>query len=449
MSLRNKQVFVLGFALFAMFFGAGNLIFPPLLGRISGGSYIFSTAGFWLTGVGLPLLGIIAVARRGGGLDRMAVPVSPLFAIILTTMTILILGPLFAVPRTCATTFELAVLPNLPFINSWVFSFLYFGAVLFFALNPSSAVDRIGAYLAPGLFITLTALITMGVARPISHIPDGRLENAFGTGFLEGYQTMDLIAATVFGMILLNAVREKWVPDGAGRMRIVVIAGLIAASCLAFIYGGLIYLGASTSSIPSDFTRVELLIFINNSVLGGLGKYGLAIAVGLACLTTAIALVVIHAKYISELTRSRLSYRWMCIITVAVSLVISNVGVENIIKFAVPLLVSLYPVIIVLVVLSFFDGSIRNRNIYRGAVIGAFAVGAIKACLVLWPDWKAMDDVYSMIPLSGLEMGWILPAIISGLIGAAVRPKGERVAFDEQQTCRIVQKLREAEVGEG
>ncbi len=418
-----KLIIVLGFALFAMFFGAGNLIFPPTLGRMAGDDFVLAMLGFVLTGVGLPFLGVLAVAKSEGGIEHMARRVHPKFAMVLTTVMILAIGPLLAIPRTCATTYELGMQPLVPWMNSWAFSALYFAAVLFFALNPLSVVDRIGKILTPLLLASLFIIIIAGILHPLGAIGAGTLPHAFGKGFVEGYQTMDLIAAVIFGIIMYNDIRSKGFYEKSKQLKIIILAGCISTGGLALVYAGLVYVGATTMGIAGEFTRTGLLNYVSNQLLGVWGSATLAMAVAMACLTTAIGLVVMSGEYFNKLTHGRLNYRFVCIAVSLVSLVFANAGVEQIIKVAVPPLVALYPVVMVLVILTLIGGRIQNRNVWRGAVLGAFAVGVMESIHAMGIKMPASERMYDVLPFTQHGLGWVVPAVALGLLGALLRPR--------------------------
>ncbi len=423
----RKLVVVLGFALFAMFFGAGNLIFPPSLGRLAGFDYWYAMVGFVLTGVGLPLMGVIAVAKSEGGIDHIARRVDPSLAMLLSIIIMLAIGPMLAIPRTCATTFELGIKPLLPWLGSWPFSFLYFGIVLFFALNPLSVIDRIGKILTPLLLIALLTIIVVGVMHPVGSVTKGTMPYAFGGGFKEGYQTMDLMGAVIFGIIILNEVRAKGLFDKAKQLKVIILAGCISALGLAVVYGGLMYLGATASGLSKAYTRTELLSFIASSVLGRWGSLALALAVSMACLTTAIGLTVMCGEYFNKISRRRLNYKAICVTVAAISLVFSNAGVEQIVKLAVPPLVALYPVVMVLVIMSLISRWLENRNIWRGAVLGAFIVGILESSKAMEIEVPAGTWVYEILPLTDQGLGWLLPAVVLGVLGAFVRPRARAI----------------------
>ncbi len=431
----RKTAIVVGFALFAMFFGAGNLIFPPTLGRLFGDRFAFSLLGFVITGVGLPLMGIMAVARAEGGIDHMARRVSPFFAKALSLALMLAIGPFLAIPRTCATTYELAVAPNFPFINSWLFSAIYFGIVLFFALNPLSVIDRIGKILTPLLLASLAAMIAKGIVSPIaSPVPTTEL-HPFGKSLIEGYQTMDLMAATIFGIVLLNDLRSKGIFERAAQVKLIINAGLIAAVSLAIVYGGLNFLGATTSALPDQLSRTELLIFISNTLLGRASGVFLGVAVSMACLTTAIGLIVVCGEYFNKFSYGKLNYRWICIAIAAVSFFFANAGVEKIISIAVPVLVTLYPVVMVVVILSLFAWKLKNRNVWRGAVTGALVAGILEAIHASGASIDVTERIWEVLPLTHLGIGWVAPAAILGGLGALIMQRRAVKSFRVLAVC--------------
>ncbi len=421
MIVRKRQILVLGFALFAMFFGAGNLIFPPTLGRLFGDRYWLAIPGFLLTGVGLPLMGILAVAKADGGIDKIAARVDRRIAKILTLAVMLAIGPLLAIPRTCATTFELGIAPNFPWLNTWLFSFAYFAVVLVFTVNPLSVVDLIGKILTPLLLLALLALIVSGVIWPVALPAATMHSHVFGRSLVEGYQTMDLMAATIFGIVMLNDLKNKGIGDKRAQISTIVKAGIISACGLAVVYGGLIYLGATSGAISGDLTRTELLVAISQRLMGTAGATVLGVAVSMACLTTAIGLTAVCGEYFSELKKGRIGYKSVCVAVCAVSFVLSNAGVEMIVRIAIPALVALYPTVMVMVVLTLFSGVLRRRNIWRGAVAGAFSYGIIDALHRSGIEAESINALFDVLPLTNHGLGWLLPAAILGIAGGLVR----------------------------
>lgn len=433
--MNRRITIVLGFALFAMFFGAGNLIFPPSLGKLAGLSFPLAALGFLLTGVGLPLLGIIAVAKSEGGIDHIARRIDPRFSKALAVIIMLAVGPLFAIPRTCATTYEIAILPSMPYVSSWLFSAAFFAVVLWFALNPLAVVDRIGKILTPILLVSLLLMIVRGITHPISAPVDTALLNPFGTGLIEGYLTMDMIGATIMGIVILNEVRSKGVFDKRSQIGIIVRAGLISAISLAIIYGGLTYLGATTSAQAESLTRTGLLLTIAHALFGGFGGPVLGIIVAAACLTTAIGLTVVCGEYFNKLSYGRLSYKAVCVVVAAVSLILSNAGVETIVHFAVPVLITLYPTVMAVVILCIVGKPLENRNIWRGSVAGALGVGILHALHAAGVEAWPIPWINHNLPLSSMGIGWVLPAVVLGAIGAFFRVRKPERSFRILAVC--------------
>jgi len=420
----NKKTFdigLVGFALFAMFFGAGNLIFPPYMGFLSGSSWNVALIGFLITGIGMPLMGIIASARAGGTVEHLAGRVGPRFARILSIVIILAIGPLLAIPRTAAVTYEMGILPNLPWVSRALGSLIFFGITFFFALNESKVVDKIGKILTPFLLITLLFIILKGIFFPLAEPSQGSLSNPFSSAFREGYQTMDAMASIVFAEIIIAALIFKGYEKVKDQVKMASLAGIIAASGLGFVYGGLMYLGATSRSLfPEGIERTDLLINIAYQILGNTGKIALGLAVSLACLTTSIGLTATVADYFSSITKGRLKYKLICVVTVLFSGVFATVGVNKIVQIAVPFLVMVYPVAIILILFTIFGGKKISRKVYAGAVIGALAISVFDALTNAGLPIAFANNLISYIPLAKDGFPWVIPAIFGGSTGALI-----------------------------
>jgi branched-chain amino acid:cation transporter, LIVCS family len=431
MNKKTSDVVVVGFALFAMFFGAGNLIFPPYLGFLSGSVWSIAMLGFLITGIGIPLLGIIASARAGGSVEHLAGRVGPGFARILSIGIILAIGPLLAIPRTGATTFELGVRPNWPGASPALASLVFFGITLFFALNRSKVIDKIGKFLTPVLLATLLLLILKGIFTPLASPIQGSLAAPFSSGFREGYQTMDALASVVFAEIIIAALVFKGYQKISDQVKLASLAALIAASGLGFVYGGLMYLGATAGSLFSpDIERTALLINIAQGILGGSGKVVLGLAVSMACLTTSIGLTATVGDYFSSITKGKLKYKAVCVATVLFSGVFATVGVTRIVKIAVPLLVLAYPTVVCLIALTIAGRKTIHRAVYVGSIAGALSTSVFDALSAAGLPVAAADGLIAHIPLAQAGFPWILPAIAGGVVGAIVALAGRRRPSD-------------------
>lgn len=416
MTQKRKDILVVGFALFAMFFGAGNLIFPPALGQGAGVELFPAILGFLLTGVGLPILGIIAVSKSGGDLVSLASKANKRFGIFLACGVILTIGPLVAIPRTSATTYEMAIAPFFPNFDPIVFSVLYFIIVLVFVLKPSSLIDNIGKILTPILLLTIITIIAKGIFNPQGMLINTGITNSFSNGFSEGYQTMDAMGATVLGGIIIGAIRAKGYTKNKDISEITLKAGMVAGLGLTIIYGGLAYLGASAGDLPMDLSRPEFIIQITSNLLGFFGQTLLAIAVGMACLTTSIGLTATVGEFFNKSSGGKLDYKATCISTAVVSMGISNMGVDKIVSLAKPVLLVLYPMIIVLVALAFLDKYVKSVEVYKGAVFSTFLISIFDVIGKFIAPIPGLTVMMQGLPLATHGFGWISPAIIMGLI---------------------------------
>ena len=212
-----RDCIIVGFALFAMFFGAGNLIFPPLLGFITGSEWFITFIAFSITGICIPILGIFAMGKAGGDVQHFAGKVHPVFAVVFGTVIMLGIGPLLALPRTAATTYEIGVLPFTTSISPLVSSIIFFTIVLIFSIKPSKVIDTIGKYLTPVLIIVLAAIVIRAFIAPLGPLENPPPQNFFLKGFLEGYQTMDALAAMLFATIIINNIQERGYSDKISR----------------------------------------------------------------------------------------------------------------------------------------------------------------------------------------------------------------------------------------
>ncbi|MGB5824432.1 MAG: branched-chain amino acid transport system II carrier protein [Proteocatella sp.] len=422
MDKKQTDILVVGFALFAMFFGAGNLIFPPYLGVIAGDKWPMAMAGFLVTGIGLTLLGIVAIAISGTSINDMADKVHPKFGAVLGSVIMIIIGPLFAIPRTAATTFEIAIKPIMPGSSNLVFILIFFAITLYFAIKPASVVDNIGKILTPVLLVVLLVIIGKGIINPIGEVAVLSEPVGFAKGFSEGYQTMDTLGSVILASIVIESIIAKGYTDKKTRVNMTIKAGMIAAVGLSVVYIGLMYLGAGLSStFDGTVERTTLIIAITEGVLGGFGKYALGITVGLACLTTSIGLTSAAGDFFSNLTKGKLSYSLVAITTVVISALIASMGVEKIVSFSVPILCLVYPVVIVLIVMTvLFGAKVKSRAPYAGAVLGTFIVSFIDFLIGMGAQSPILTSIQTSLPFAKAGFGWIIPAIVTSMIFVAV-----------------------------
>lgn len=420
---KNKDIFLTGFALFAMLFGAGNLIFPPMLGYETNSTWLITIIAFVITGVGFPFLGIISVSIVGNNMDDFANRVSPIFSKIFAIISILTIGPMLAIPRTGATAYEITFLYNgldSP-IYKYAYLILYFAIVILFSLRASKVIDRVGKILTPILLILLILIIIKGIFATDLYINSDTYPHAFKKGFLEGYQTMDTIASIAYAGIILKSIKNGRNLDRKQEFSFLIKAGLVAIGSLAIIYIGFAFIGAKMHSVLVTEDKIELLVKMTSHLLGKYGTIILAVCVAGACLTTAIGLVATVGEYFSNITKVK--YETIVILTVFSSFLLSILGVESIIKIAVPILVLIYPVIISLIILNIFHKYIVNDNIYKGVVLFTGIVGLIEALQVLNLKNDTITSIYEILPFSDFGLTWLLPGILGFIIFSFLKKK--------------------------
>ncbi|SHF71826.1 branched-chain amino acid transport system II carrier protein [Ornithinibacillus halophilus] len=442
--LSFSSYLVIGVMLFALFFGAGNLIFPAQLGQAAGTNLWPSVFGFLITGVGLPLLGILAMGFSGSkNLQELASRVNPIYAVAFTSLLYLTIGPFFAAPRTGAVAFDIAIAPNIGEDSSklilFIFTIVFFSISLWFSLKPADIVKNVGRILAPGIVILLGILLIVVIINPIGSIQsplEAYQSGAFTTGFLEGYNTMDALASLVFGIIVINAIRSMGVTTKKGIMAATVKSGVIAISFLGLIYVGIAYLGAvSTEQFGIFETGGPVLSSAAEYYFGTFGSLLLSIVIILACLTTNIGLMTACGEYFHQLL-PRFSYRTLVIFFTTVTFVIANFGLSNIISFSIPVLMFLYPLAIVLMLLTFLSPLFNHsRMVYVLTIAVTFVISFVDGLKSLYSSlgitgygfFQPLVSYFEeVLPFYENGLGWLAPALvvilITGLI-AKLQPR--------------------------
>ncbi|GAA3651002.1 branched-chain amino acid transport system II carrier protein [Asaccharospora irregularis] len=427
MGKKMKDTVVVGFALFAMFFGAGNLIFPPYLGVISGQNWLTSFSGFVLADVGLALLAILAATKFNGDVNKMFSRAGNKLNIILGSAIVICIGPLLAIPRTAATTFEMGIQPIFGNFNTIIFSIIFFAVTLVLTIKPSKVVDIVGSFLTPALLVALAILIIKGIMSPLGNInPQPAIDNLFSEGVAQGYQTMDTLGAVVFATVIILSITNKGYTTEKEKVSMSLKSGLVAAVGLCLVYGGLCYLGATVSEMyGKDVNQTALIVSITEGLLGSTGKVILALIVSLACLTTSIGLTSAAGQYFSGLTKGKLKYEHIVIGICVFSAVVSNLGVSNIIKYSAPILSMVYPATVTLIILALFGEKISNDNVFKAATYMALFI----SILTVIDSMSVKIPAIHLLPLDSLGFNWIVPVLIAGIIGNFI-PSGSKEALE-------------------
>ncbi|WP_036381163.1 branched-chain amino acid transport system II carrier protein [Muricauda sp. MAR_2010_75] len=419
--MNKKKLTITAFALFSLFFGAGNLILPPLLGFKSGNSWWLVTVGFCLSAVLIPLLGILAHARLQGTLFDFAKKVSPTFSLV---YCFLIYGIAIALPspRTASVTHEMAVQPiwNSPSI---VTSLIYFSLVFVFAINRSKVLDVVGKLLTPGILLILLLIVITAIGTLDFDFSTSTLRHPFSDGILEGYQTFDAIGAVVVGAVIIVSINIKdKTASYAAKKDLIRKAGFWAGLGLFLVYAGLILTGALFSDIfADDISRTALLSGISTETLGSTATLFLSLLVSLACFTTAVGIITGTSDFIkARFNDSNLAYRVTALLGCVLGVLIGQFNVGYIIAVALPALMFIYPITIVLILLNVLPYKLASPTVFKWVVITTIVfsipdfLGTLGVALTSehYPEW---------LPLTQYQLGWVLPALVAFVVGNVVQ----------------------------
>ncbi|MBS4931347.1 MAG: branched-chain amino acid transport system II carrier protein [Clostridiales bacterium] len=420
--LDRKNRLLMGITLFSMFFGAGNLIFPPFVGAMAGQSSVIASIGFALSAIGLPILGVAAVTKSGG-LETLASRVHKKFAFVYILILYLSIGPCLAIPRTASTSFSMAVVPFVKEVkegHQLIYSILFFVVAMLIALKPEKLTEYLGKKLTPCLLVLIVIIFIGSFLHPAGKLAlptGGYQELPMIKGFLDGYQTMDTLAALNFGMIIAMNIREKGIQKEQSIMRETIFAGWIAGIILCIVYGMLFYAGAiSSETFKGAKDGTEILTALTQFLFGRVGVIILALVFLIACLNTCIGLLSCCGKYFHSIV-PKISYRNWVFLFAFVSMIISNIGLTKILELSVPVLNAIYPVAIVLIILAYMEPFIgRYRAIYPFVVTLCVVSSVIevleKKNIVIY----GITTLIKQMPFYNAGFGWVIPSIIGVIL---------------------------------
>ncbi len=415
----TKQTIVIAFALFSLFFGAGNLILPPFLGYNSGEDWVWVLLGFTISAVIIPILAIYGHARLQGTMLDFANSVSPKFALVYSILVYIISISLPS-PRTASVTYEMAVEPFF-YISSLASSSIYFMLVLVFVLNRTKVLSLIGKFLTPLIVIILLIIICLGLFVEVAPLRNSIFNNSFTEGILEGYQTFDAIGGVVVGGVIVISLSLQGKFNYKEKKRMIARSGLIAGIGLFIIYGGLIALGAHNSNELIVENRTELLSTLSLQNLGNIGNAFLAVLVALACFTTAVGIVTGTADFVKGIFgNSQNAYVVTGVSGCILGVLVGQFDVHYIINVALPALMFIYPITIVLIILNVIPKKWTSKLVFRGVVLVTF-IFSIPDFLKFLITSDILKSIQQCIPFSDNSMGWILPAFIVFILLNIVR----------------------------
>ncbi|MEJ5920171.1 branched-chain amino acid transport system II carrier protein [Corynebacterium sp. H78] len=414
-------ILVIGLMLFAMFFGAGNLIFPPQLGVEAGTNYVPAIAGFLSTGVLLPMLAVIAVAVSGNGIVDIATRAGKVFGLVFSIAVYLSIGALYAIPRTASVAFETGaagLVGTDSALALFLFTAIFFAVSLWLSIRPSGIVDSIGQWLTPVLLILIVALVIVGTMT-LTGTPGAPTEKwadaPYTTGFLEGYLTMDSLAALVFGIVVISSLRRQGITGQSKVVTSAISAGVIAVILLGAVYLGLGQLGQGVEGSYDNGAR--LLADVATQSFGSAGAWLFAGIVLLACLTTAVGLITATAEFFGELV-PKVGYNGWAIIFTLAGLFMANLGLNTIIGIAIPLNVFLYPAAMTLVFITLIQAASKFKFVwsYRVPVAVAMAFAVLDLARTIDFDVAEYVPALAKVPLYEQSLSWVLPTVVAFIV---------------------------------
>ncbi|MDX9801211.1 MAG: branched-chain amino acid transport system II carrier protein [Spirochaetia bacterium] len=404
-------LFVISGAMFAGHFGVGDVIFPVILGRGAGsawfpaalGYFIVNSLGVWLAYVacarqGQTLAGIAqkTLGRIGGGV-YVAIPV--------------MIEVFFILPRVSSATYEMSVASFFPGTALWLFLIIYFLLNFYLAFSRAKVIDRIGKVLAPLLIAFVVILLLRGIFSPGAPAPSTGMANAVGGGMLNGYNTMNAIAAFLFGGWILNELSLRNVTDKREQDKNLTALGLLTAVALGVTSTGLVYLGATTGSLFPEAAIGTLSVDIAASLLGVIGKAIFAVLIAFACLTTSASITSMAGDMLKEVSKGKIKYVWTTAAASIIGFIFGLVGLSRIVRFTIPWLMLLYPSIVVLILASLSYNFDKFKKVIAAGVITSliFSIGDFLTG-VGFPGNIVSKNV-AMLPLGKINFGWLIPTV--------------------------------------
>ncbi len=415
-NLRTRDIIALGFMTFALFIGAGNIIFPPIVAQQAGEHVWLAALGFLVTAVGLPVLTIVALSRVEGSIQLLSSPLGKIASLILTVTCYLAVGPLFAIPRTATVSYEIGFSAYFGTSSSslLIYSIIYFAVVTFVSLYPNKLLDTVGHFLAPIKIISLAILGIAAVMIPAGFIPpaiNNYVTSPISEGFVNGYLTMDTLGALVFGIVIIKAIHSRGVTDAKLVTKYAVIASLISGVGLTLVYLSLFKMGLGSHEVAPNATNGAVILhaYVQHA-FGDTGSLFLTAMIFLACIVTAIGLTCACAEYFSQLTK--IPYKIWVFILVGFSLLISNLGLTKLIAISVPVLSAIYPPAIAVIIMSFLLKFFNKPSSVIAPVTAvSFIFGIIDGLKVAGFE-QSLPQALANLPLSAQNLAWFIPSLI-------------------------------------
>lgn len=426
-----RDSIIVGLALFATFFGAGNLVFPPIVGLLSGSSWGIGAIGLLLTAIILPVAGMLAVGNAGSDVRCLMVHAHPKFYVVSCAIGWFFCSLGTTIPKVAATTHEVgveAVFPNLPIEVTLI---IFFALMYFYARQKDSVIDKVGKYLTPILVVIMAIILIKGCVAPVGTPTEtSSVDNPLTFAMLQGYLIGDLTLGLMAANIFINTFKSKGY-SLENTKKGTRIAGLVCIVIMFLIYTGLTYVGAQGGSFyGADVDQTELLSGMVYHIFGKVGQVLFGLTVAFACLTTGVSVATAIAQFFEEFFKGKIKYNTLLLIVCVVGLILARTGVANVISIAAPIFYTVYPPFIVFTFLGLFDKFIPNDGVYKGAVFTALIFGAFDAIMLIFPSFTALSSILSYIPLYSAGFGWVIPTIIMACVMGFVYKDKPRQYFD-------------------
>lgn len=434
-----KNYLAIGSMLFGLFFGAGNLIFPVLMGQLSGKNYVPALIGFLITAVGMPFLGVLAVGySKSEDLLDMTKKIGRGYGYFFTICLYLTIGPFFALPRLSTTSFEVGLSSNISAdkmrIVLLLFTFIFYLVALILALKPNKIMTYVGKVLNPIFLVVLSILLIFAFIKPmgvasLQPVTESYITSPFSKGFVEGYNTMDVLAALAFSVIVINSIRHIGVDEPKEIVKYTIKSGVVTVILMAVIYGSLVYMGATSLGVLKPAENGGIALYdISRHFLGNMGQILLATIVTVACLKTAVGLITACSEVFNKIF-PKVSYKKFAVAIALVSFVISNFGLSQIIKLSLPVLIFLYPLSIVMIFLELSSKVFKNdMTVFRITLVFT-AIASMFDVFGVLPDGLkntrfvqgGLEFASKNIPLYEVSFGWVVITLIGFIFALIVR----------------------------
>ncbi|MDH0710905.1 branched-chain amino acid transport system II carrier protein [Acinetobacter johnsonii] len=421
-SLRTRDIVALGFMTFALFIGAGNIIFPPIVAQQAGEHVWLAAFGFLITAVGLPVITIIALSRVEGSIQILSSPLGKIASLILTITCYLTVGPLFATPRTATVSYEIGFSSYLGTSSSslLIYSAIYFSVVTLISLYPNKILDTVGYVLSPLKILSLTILGIAAMMIPTGFVPpaiNNYIDSPVSEGFVNGYLTMDTLGALVFGIVIIQAIRSRGVSNPKLITLYAVIASIISGIGLTVVYLSLFKLGLGSHEVAANASNGAVILhaYVQHA-FGDLGSIFLSAMIFIACMVTAIGLTCACAEYFSSITK--IGYKVWVFILIGFSFIISNLGLTKLIAFSVPVLSAIYPPAIVVIMLSFGWKFFNHpRRVIAPVTAVSLVFGILDGLKVANFE---LPYALTHLPLAEQNLAWLIPSLVVFAIAVVI-----------------------------